>query len=73
MKLLTVVARAFVLNAGVVSVYGVDRMSESDQGPSTGPLIAQMDTPEPGSVSDQETTRSSAIRPKRREQIRTHK
>jgi hypothetical protein len=57
MKLHTVVATAFVLNAGVVSVYGVDRMSESDQGPSTGPLIAQMGTPEPGSVSDQETTR----------------
>jgi hypothetical protein len=57
MKLLTVVATAFVLNDGVVSVYGVDRMSESDQGPSTGPLIAQMGTPEPGSVSDQETTR----------------
>jgi len=57
MKLLTVVATAFVLNAGVVSVYGVDRMSESDQGPSTGPLIAQMGTPEPGSVSNQETTR----------------
>jgi hypothetical protein len=57
MKLLTVVATAFVLNAGVVSVYGLDRMSELDQGPSTGQLIAQMGIPEPGSVSDQETTR----------------
>ena len=57
MKILTVVASAFVLNAGVVSVYGVDRMSESDQGPSTGQLIAQLGIPEPGSVSDQEPTR----------------
>ena len=57
MKLLTVVATAFVLNAGVVSVYGVDRMSESDQGSGTGPLIAQLGIPEPGSVADQETTR----------------
>lgn len=57
MKLLTVVATAFVLNAGAVSVYAVDRMSESDQGPGTGQLIAQLGTPEPGSVSDQETTR----------------
>jgi hypothetical protein len=55
MKLHTVVLTAFALSAGVVPVYGIDRMP--DQGPGTGPLIAQLGTPEPGSVSDQETTR----------------
>ena len=48
MKFHTLLTAAVALNAWVVPVYGTDEISNQ--------VIAQMGAPEPGSVSDQETT-----------------
>lgn len=48
MKLHTFLTAAVALNAWLVPVYGADRISDQ--------IVAQLGTPEPGSVSDQETT-----------------
>ena len=55
MKLHTLLAWAVVLNVGVVPVHGGDQTPA--QGGTTQTLLAQLGAPEPGSVSDQETTR----------------